>query len=64
MALIAVYLVLMIVGDFIAYLVGSFVEREWPSASLPVFLAVYFLMLGVTWVIAVKVTAPKAPQPA
>lgn len=60
MVLILVYLVLMITGDFIAYLVGIFVERQWPAASLPVFLAMYFLMLGVAWFVAVKVTAPKA----
>jgi len=60
MALIAAYLVLMIVGDVIAFLVGKFVESQWPSASLPVFLAMYFIMLGVAWFVAVKITAPRA----
>jgi hypothetical protein len=63
MVLIVAYLVLMIVGDFIAYLVGAFVERQWPAASLPVFLAMYFLMLAVAWLVAVRITAPK-PQSA
>jgi hypothetical protein len=60
MTLIAVYLGLMITGDFIAYLVGSAVERVSPSASLPVFLFLYFFLLWLSWVIAVRVTAPKA----
>lgn len=59
MVLLIVYLVLMITGDFIAYLVGLSVEKMYPQASLPVFLFMYFLMLWVSWVIAVKLTAPK-----
>ena len=51
-------------SDVVAYLVGLTVERMYPQASLPVFLFMYFLMLWVSWVIAVRVTAPKAePQP-
>ena len=61
MVLILVYLVLMITGDVIAYLVGMFVEEaSGRRRALPVFLAMYFLMLGVAWFVAVKVTAPKA----
>jgi hypothetical protein len=38
-------------------------EREVPAASLPAFLALYFLFLWVAWVIAVRITQPKArPQ--
>jgi hypothetical protein len=60
MSLIAVYLVLMIVGDFAAYLIGISIERAWPAASLPVFLTLYFLFLWLAWVIAVRLTEPKA----
>jgi hypothetical protein len=61
MGLLIVYIGLVIVGDIADYLIGLAVERYWPSASLPVFLALYFLFLWVAWVIAVKVTAPRTP---
>jgi hypothetical protein len=63
MLLLAVYLALMITGDIFAYLIGLMIERTFPAASLPVFLAMYFLFLGLAWVIAVRITAPKG-QPA
>jgi hypothetical protein len=64
MSLLAVYVGLMIVGDLIAYLIGLVIERTIPGASLPAFLAMYFLFLWVAWVIAVRITAPRAqPQP-
>jgi hypothetical protein len=57
--LLIVYVVLMIAGDILDYLIGLVVERYWPSASLPIFLGLYFLFLWISWVIAVKITAPK-----
>jgi hypothetical protein len=59
MWLIVVYLGLMITGDVLAYFIGLFVERNWPAASLPFFLAMYFLFLWFSWLIAVKLTEPK-----
>ena len=59
MSLLAVYLVLMITGDVIAYLIGLIIERTVPGASLPAFLAMYFLFLWIAWVIAVRLTEPK-----
>ncbi len=60
MILLLVYVALMIMGDFIAYFIGLAVERTWPTASLPVFLAMYFLFLYVSWMIAVKITQPRS----
>jgi hypothetical protein len=63
MALLAVYIVLVIIGDVVAYWIGLAIERALPAASLPAFLALYFVFLWVAWVIAVRVTAPRAaPQ--
>ena len=59
MSLLVVYLALMITGDFIAYLIGLVIERNFPSASLPAFLAMYFLFLWVAWVIAARITQPR-----
>jgi len=47
-------------GDVLAYSIGRFVEYEWGSnASLIVFLALYFLFLWVSWILAVRMTEPK-----
>ena len=63
MSLLVVYVVLMITGDFVAYLIGLVIEQNVPAASLPAFLAMYFLFLWVAWVIAVRITQPRArPQ--
>jgi len=59
MWLIIVYVIFMIIGDFIDYLIGSAVDRVWPAASLPVFLGLYFVFLYVAWLLAIKVTEPK-----
>jgi hypothetical protein len=59
MWLIAVYLLLMIVGDFADYFIGTFVDRMWPAASLPVFLGLYFAFLWGAWILAVHLTEPK-----
>jgi len=59
MSLLVVYVALMIAGDVIAYLIGLVIERTIPGASLPTFLAMYFLFLWAAWVIAVRVTEPK-----
>jgi hypothetical protein len=56
MTLIFWYLGFMITGDVLAYLLGGLVEYEWGSqASLIVFLALYFLFLWVSWILAVRV---------
>ena len=60
MALIFYYLGFMAVGDVAAYILGSAVEYEWGSqVSLIVFLALYFLFLWLSWVLAVHLTKPK-----
>lgn len=64
MVLIVWYLLFMIAGDVLAYLIGLFVEYEWgPNASLFVFLTLYFLFLWVAYVLSVWVTAPKKVKP-
>jgi hypothetical protein len=65
MVLIVYYVVFMILGDFAAYFLGLIVEREFGGqVSLIVFLALYFLFLWVSWLLAVKLTEPKATTPA
>jgi hypothetical protein len=45
MSLLVVYGVSMITGDAVAYIIGLVIEQSVPAASLPVFLAMYFLFL-------------------
>jgi hypothetical protein len=56
------YVIFMIGGDVVDYFIGLFVERMWPQASLLTFLALYFISLWVAWLLAVRVTAPKATK--
>ncbi len=60
MKLMAVYVVFVLIGEFGAYLVGRTVEQWSTSASLPVFLACFFLVFWIAWIFAVRLTEPKA----
>jgi uncharacterized protein with PQ loop repeat len=69
MVLLVVYVLLIVVGDVIAYfvglliespqLIGISVEQPMTTASLTMFLLVYFLNLWVAWLIAVRITEPR-----
>jgi len=58
------YVVFMIGGDVVDYFIGLFIERAWPQASLLAFLLLYFTSLWVAWLLAVRVTEPKAAKAA
>ena len=60
MQLLAVYVVLVVVGEFGAYLIGRSVEHWSEAASLPVFLACFILVFWIAWILAVRLTAPKS----
>jgi hypothetical protein len=62
--LIYYYVGFMVAGDVADYLIGLVVERIWPRASLVIFLALYFLFLWISWLLAVRLTEPKATGPA
>jgi hypothetical protein len=60
MTLLIWYLGLVAMGDVLAYFLGLMVERQWGQyTSMVVFLALYFLVLWVAWVLSVWITAPK-----
>jgi len=60
MLLIVYYRIFMIACDIAAYFIGLTVEYAWGSyVSLIVFLALYFLFLWVSWVLAVWMTKPR-----
>jgi hypothetical protein len=60
--LIFYYVGFMVAGDFADYFIGLAVERVWPQASLITFLALYFVSLWIAWLLAVKLTEPKASK--
>jgi hypothetical protein len=64
MGLLIVYIVLVVIGDIGVYLIGLAVEQNWPAASMPVFLGLYFLLLWAAWILAVWLTRPKSAAPA
>ncbi len=59
MQLILTYAVFVVIGEIGAYFVGRTVEQWSEAWSLPVFLACFFLVFGIAWKLAVKVTAPR-----
>jgi hypothetical protein len=56
MKLIVVYAILAALGVAVAIGLGEIVEVTYPSASLLAFMGLFFVMLGVAWVAAVRVT--------
>lgn len=60
MWLLLTYIGLTLVGNAIIYFLGLIVERVWPVASLPLFLLMFFVVMWVAWIAAVKLTEPKA----
>ena len=59
MWLLALYSAFVVVGDLIAYVIGLYFERNFPSVSLPVFLAMFFAVLWLAWRLALRVTAAR-----
>ena len=64
MTLILFYLAFIIGGDLAAYFLGLLVEYAWgKQVSMIVFLALYFSVLWVSWVLAVWLTTPRDATP-
>ncbi len=59
MQIIIYYVVLVVIGEFGAYLIGRAVEYYSMAAGLPVFLGCFFIVFWIAWVIAVRLTEPK-----
>jgi hypothetical protein len=62
MWLLFTYIGLAVVGNAIIYFVGLGIERAWPAASLPIYLLLFFVVLWLSWLGAVKLTEPKTAQ--
>ena len=64
MTLLIYYVAMSLAGDLVACILCLWIERFWPAASLPIFLALYFGILWAAWLLAVRVTEPKATRAA
>jgi hypothetical protein len=63
MGLLVTYIVCLVVGQAITIGIGLSIDRFYSSAvSLPISLALYFLMFGIAWKVAVRITEPKADK--
>jgi hypothetical protein len=62
MWLMATYIGLAVVGNAAIYFIGLAIERAWPAASLLAYLLMFFAVLYLSWIGAVKLTAPKPAQ--
>lgn len=59
MSIMAVYVAFVVIGELIAYGIGRVVEHWSMAAGLPVFLAGFFVVFWLAWILAVRVTEPK-----
>ena len=60
MKLITYYIVLSVIANLGAIALCLAVEKVVPWASLPIFLTLFFVILWAAWILAVKMTEPKA----
>jgi hypothetical protein len=62
MTLLLYYVALVLAADVGAALLCLGIEKVWPAPSLPIFIALYFLILWDAWVFAVRMTAPETQK--
>jgi hypothetical protein len=60
MWLMLIYIGLALLGNAVIYFIGLAVEHAWPAASLPLYLLMFFVVLWLAWIGAVRFTEPKA----
>ncbi len=59
MWIMVVYILIVVVGETITVAIGLVLDRIFPSASLTVSLTLFFAILWLAWVLAVRLTEPK-----
>ena len=63
MGLLVAYIICLIVGQAITIGIGLSIDGFYSSAiSLPISLVLYFLMFGIAWKVAVRITEPRAER--
>jgi hypothetical protein len=59
MWIMVVYILIVVVAEFVVIVIGLVLDRIYPALSLTVSLSLFFLVLWLGWVLAVRVTEPK-----
>jgi hypothetical protein len=59
MLILIVYILIVVVGEFVVVGIGLTLDRTYPLASLPVSLTLFFAVLAFGWPLAVRWTEPK-----
>lgn len=68
MWLLVVYVLIVVIGEAIVVTIGlTFLDRRYPSLSVPVSVFLYLAVLFLGWILAVRLTEPrhvKSQEPA
>ena len=59
MWILVVYVLIVTVSEFVVIAIGLTLDRYYAVASLPVSLTLFFAVLGLGWVLAVRWTEPR-----
>jgi hypothetical protein len=59
MWIMAVYVLIVFVGELVVIGIGLVLDRIFPASSLPVSLSLFFAVLWFAWILAVRLTEPK-----
>ena len=59
MWIMVVYVLIVLVCELIVVGIGLALDRLYPPASLPISLSLFFAVLWLGWVLAVRLTEPK-----
>lgn len=59
MWIIVVYVLIVAVSEAVVTAIGLVLDRTYPLLSLPVSLSLFFVVLWLGWVLAIRLTEPK-----
>jgi len=64
MWIMVVYTLIVLVGETITVAIGLVLDRIFPAASLTISLTLFFAILWLAWILAVRLTEPKGTKSA
>ena len=59
MWILTVYILIVVIMELIVVAIGLALDRTYPSLSLTISLSLFFAVLWLAWVVAVRVTEPR-----
>jgi len=64
MWILSVYVLIVVVAEAIVVAIGLILDRIYPALSLPVSLSLFFAVLWLGWILAVRLTEPERAKSA